>query len=103
MLKLHCTTCVESEAYARSECHAWGALVLYELPSVTLGVRPASFGYETVSIHPLFGYMTEAEGTVITPKGPIHVSWKNDGHSPELKYTLPEGMRSANDVDVCPS
>lgn len=26
MVKMHCTTCVESEAYSRSECHAWGGV-----------------------------------------------------------------------------
>lgn len=26
-----CTTCIEGENYARSECHAWGALALYEM------------------------------------------------------------------------
>lgn len=57
MVKLHCTTCVESEAYARSDCHAWGSLILYELPSITLGVRPAAPGYKKVRIAPVAGYL----------------------------------------------
>ena len=41
-----CTTCVEAEDYARSECHAWGALALYELPSVTLRRAPGAGLYD---------------------------------------------------------
>jgi hypothetical protein len=81
-----CTTCVESEGYARSECHAWGALALYELPSVILGVRPAAPGYETISVRPVPGYLTAASGLVHTPKGDLHVSWeKRQG---ELALTI---------------
>ena len=76
MISNHCTTCVESESYARSECHAWGALALYELPSVTLGIRPAAPGYKKISIHPIPGYLTHAEGMVKTPAGNVKVAWK---------------------------
>lgn len=71
MIKMHCTTCVESEAYSRSECHAWGALILYELPSITLGVRPAAPGYQKVRIAPVTGYLEYASGKVRTPVGDI--------------------------------
>jgi len=96
MVKQHCTTCVESEAYARSECHAWGALVLYELPSSVLGVRPASFGYKTVRISPLPGRLTQASGDVITPNGTVHVEWTLKNGKPEVSYTLPEGLSLQN-------
>lgn len=97
MLRQHCTTCVESEAYARSECHGWGALILYELPSVTLGVRPAAPGYAKVRIAPVPGYLTHASGTVCTPRGDIHVSWEMVDGALRLSYQLPEGM-SQDDV-----
>lgn len=101
MLRQHCTTCVEGEFYARSECHAWGALILYELPSVTLGVRPAAPGYQRVRIAPVPGYLTHAAGTVYTPRGSIQVSWTldEDGQM-QVQYTLPAGMDPA-DID-CP-
>ena len=75
MIANGCTTCVESEGYNRSECHAWGSLILYELPSVTLGVRPASPGYETVRVAPVPGYLDHAEGTVHIPRGDVRVAW----------------------------
>ena len=76
MVKNGCTTCVESQDYARSECHGWGALALYELPTVTLGVRPAAPGYGKISIRPVPGTLTHANGTVHTPRGEIGVAWK---------------------------
>lgn len=92
MVKMHCTTCVESEAYSRSECHAWGALILYELPCVTLGVRPAAPGYKKVRIAPVTGYLTEAEGVVKTPAGKIKVSWKIEDGAFKMDYEVPQNV-----------
>ncbi len=107
MIDNHCTTCVESEAYARSECHAWGSLILYELPSVTLGVRPAEPGYRKVKIAPVPGYLTGASGKVRTPIGDVKVSWKlaDPGSSPrksdqgrlQVEYCLPDGAEAVFD------
>ena len=44
MLENNLTTCVENETDARSDCHAWGALMCYELPVVMQGVRPIAPG-----------------------------------------------------------
>ncbi len=92
MVKMHCTTCVESEAYARSECHAWGALILYELPSITLGVRPAAPGYKKVQIAPVAGYLTNASGVVKTPVGNIRVSWKIEDGVFKIDYEAPRNI-----------
>ena len=94
MLKNHCTTCVESEAYARSECHAWGALALYELPGTILGVRPAAPGYEKIEISPVPGYLKYAEGTVKTPAGEVSVKWDCKDRNLNLEYQVPEKMKN---------
>ena len=93
MLDNHCTTCVESDGYARSECHAWGALALYELPSVTLGVRPAAPGYEKIEVRPVAGYLTHASGTVHTPKGEIQVSWTKEAGELNLTVDCDDRLR----------
>lgn len=94
MLANNCTTCVESESYARSECHAWGSLALYELPSVTLGVRPAAPGYQKIRIRPVAGYMSSASGIVSTPVGEVKVSWnKMEKNRMHLTYEAPEGIQ----------
>ena len=77
MVQNGCSTCVESPgSYARSECHAWGSLALYELPTVILGVRPAAPGYEKIEVRPVPGVLTSASGTVHTPRGDLNVTWK---------------------------
>lgn len=92
MLRLNCTTSIESEEYARSECHAWGALALYELPSAVLGVRPDEPGYKAVRIAPNPGHMTYACGKVKTPAGEIQVKWKKENGKIRIEYEAPEGM-----------
>ena len=76
MIANGCTTCVEAADYSRSECHAWGSLMLYELPSVILGVRPAAPGYEKIEVRPVPGVLTSASGTVHTPRGDLNVGWE---------------------------
>ncbi len=98
MLKQHCTTCIESDSYARSECHAWGALALYELPSVILGVRPAEPGYKSIRIVPVPGYMTHASGTVKIPGGEVRVCWTREDGELKVKYEVPQGVEVAEET-----
>lgn len=93
MVKNHMTTCVEDSVNGRSDCHAWGSLALYELPAVVLGVRPGKPGFETIRISPVRGYLTRAEGDVVTPKGMVHVRWHWDGTSMNVEAKGPENVR----------
>ena len=93
MVANHMTTCVESPGEtARSDCHAWSALILNELPAVTLGVQPAAPGYAAVRVKPVPGYLTHAEGRVLTPKGIIQVSWTLKNGKPDVKVEAPVGV-----------
>ena len=93
MLVKHSTTCIEDEVQERSDCHAWGALILYELPTVILGVRPGEPGYQSIVIRPQPGYLKEAEGDIITPAGMVHVHWiKNGDDKLLLEYNAPENV-----------
>ncbi len=76
MVDLHLTTWIENPNGARSDCHAWGALPLYEFPSVILGVRPLEPGFGTIGIQPQPGPLQFAEGSCITPHGAVHVKWR---------------------------
>ena len=93
MVRDNLTTCVENDTDARSDCHAWASLLCYELPAVTLGVRPTAPGFASIHIAPQMGALDAAKGDVITPKGIVHVEWTRgaDG-SCQLKYTLPDGI-----------
>jgi hypothetical protein len=95
MVERHCTTCVEAEFYARSECHAWGALALYELPSVVLGVRPAAPGYTRISVRPVPGYLHHASGKVHTPAGVPEVFWeKAEDERVHVKISCDDEVRA---------
>ena len=90
------TTVAESDVSPRSECHAWGALALYELPAVILGVRPAAPGFEKISVRPVPGYFTWAKGEAVTPKGMVLVEWKkNEAECLEGTVTADEAALSA--------
>ena len=60
MVENHLTTCVENDTDTRSDCHAWEALLCYELPAVILGVRPAALGFQKVRIEPQVGTFRRA-------------------------------------------
>lgn len=86
MLSEHMTTCVESPGEGRSDCHAWGATALYEIPAVILGIRPTKPGFTEASIHPLPGYLNWAKGTVATPRGEIYVEWRKESEKVKITY-----------------
>lgn len=86
MIKNHLTTCVEEPVTQRSDCHGWGALALYELPAVILGVRPTKPGFEEYEVKPMAGHFTWAEGEVITPKGMVKVRWKKKDGTMDIQY-----------------
>ena len=98
MLRDHLSTCVENNTDKRSDCHAWGSLMCYEIPSAILGVTPAAPGYRKVKIAPQFCKMNQASGDVITPQGYVHVTWekKEDGTC-KVEYQIPEGMELAEE------
>lgn len=96
MLRQNLTTCVEDPVAARSDCHAWGALILYELPSVTLGVRPIKPGFEEIEISPCAGHLDWARGEVITPKGLVKVVWAKSDNGIKLEYSVPDGVKVVN-------
>lgn len=75
MPKQHLTTCPEDPLLSRSDCHGWGALALYELPTAVVGVRPGKPGFEEIVVEPRTENLDWAEGTVPTPKGDVSVSW----------------------------
>lgn len=95
MVNYRCTTSIESEDYSRSECHAWGALALYELPSAILGVRPIEPGCGKIIVRPHTEYLEWARGTVKLPVGEIEVSWEKSQDSEECNISIkaPEGVK----------
>lgn len=67
MVKNHLTTSVEDNVNSRSDCHAWGALALYELPAVMLGMRPEKPGFADFKPTPVKGPFAWVKGETALP------------------------------------
>ena len=84
LLDLDCTTVPETPEYSRSDCHAWGALAIYEFSATVLGVRTENVAEKSVSIKPYIVGREYARGTVSTINGEVLVEWKKNGKSFEI-------------------
>lgn len=76
----------------RSDCHAWGALPLYEFTRCILGVKPGAPGWESIVIEPHTLTLPGANGRVTTPKGPVSVAWTNDENGFDIRVETPDGV-----------
>jgi alpha-L-rhamnosidase len=110
----HLTAWVEDPVSERSDCHAWGAIPLYDFPAEILGVKPHLPGYEVIEIAPKPGELKWARGKVPTAAGLISVAWEvKDGRfvlrvegpaGKPVVIVLPDGTRlpyeSAQTIEV---
>ena len=79
LISLNCSTIPETPTDSRSDCHAWGALAIYEFSATVLGVRTYDVSEKSVSIKPYIKGRESARGTVSSIGGDIYVSWKKNG------------------------
>ncbi len=93
MLDMHCTTWCENPGEPRSECHGWSSAPAYEFSAVILGVKPASPGFDTVTVKPYTETLDWAKGEVPTPHGKIYVEWHKENGKLSLDVSLPDGVR----------
>lgn len=95
LLDLHLTTVPETPFTPRSDCHAWGALMLFEGPARLLGVEPAQPGWQRIRIQPRCDYLPDAAGRAATPHGPVDIRWRktdDPGRPLELTAQCPAGI-----------
>jgi len=86
------TTWPEDPIHGRSDCHGWGSVPIYEFCAEILGVQPAEAGFAEILVAPQAVPLEWAKGTVITPRGPVRVSWRREGADIKLDATGPEGV-----------
>ena len=79
--------------------HAWGAAPANLLPRFVLGAQPLAPGWRRARVRPSPGALARAAGTIPTPRGPIHVEWRN-GSVFTLTLTVPPGMRAQVELPV---
>lgn len=88
---LNCTTIPETPDAPRSDCHAWGAIAIYEFAAVVLGVRTVSAADRKIRIAPRIDGRTYAKGTVYTGCGKVWVDWKIENGEFHLHIEAEEG------------
>ncbi|WP_308635166.1 alpha-L-rhamnosidase-related protein [Paenibacillus silvisoli] len=89
---LHLTAWVEDPVSERSDCHAWGALPLYEFPAELLGIKPLKPGFAEIGIAPVIGELGWAKGRASTPLGLVDVSWRREDDRFTIEINAPAGV-----------
>jgi alpha-L-rhamnosidase len=85
-------TPIETAEPTRSDCHAWAAHPLIHFYTLILGVRPSSFGFQSVVIAPQLGPLSHASGNLVHPQGgEISVAFRREGDRLRGQIKLPEG------------
>ncbi|NLU36104.1 MAG: family 78 glycoside hydrolase catalytic domain [Clostridiales bacterium] len=92
MLEKNLTTCPGDSGHERSDCSGRSALALYEFTRCILGVRPLEPGWTRIGIQPNVLSLPDFSGSVITPKGMVHVSWKVESGLLSISGQVPEGV-----------
>lgn len=73
LLESGATTWPEDPVTARSDCHGWSTIPIYEICHNILGVRPGAPGFASVLIEPGQWELGNAKGKVWTPEGCVRV------------------------------
>ncbi|WP_430905430.1 hypothetical protein [Maribacter sp. 2-571] len=88
-LSLGMTTFPEHGTESRSDCHAWSAHPLYELPALVAGISPSTPGFKTIMIRPQDNNLKAYSATVQHAKGTIRMVKKKPNR---YRITLPKGV-----------
>ena len=85
-------TTPEQPEPTRSDCHGWGAHPLYHYFASLLGIRPASFGFDSVEIAPMPGYLVSLSGRMVHPRGWIAADLHFENSHVRGDVSLPSGI-----------
>ncbi len=73
-------------------CHGWAAGPAFLLPAYVLGVQPLDKGWSKVAVKPHAADISEARGTLTTPRGPLRTSWRRSADEYETEVEAPDGI-----------
>jgi hypothetical protein len=83
----------------RSHCHAWSSAPVLFLNRIILGVYSTAPGSRAFEISPRLYDLDWAQGSIVTPHGPLDVSWQRAGNSLSIEIDAPAGV----EVEVVPN
>ncbi len=91
LIDQHCSTIPETPyPHTRSECHAWGAVALYEFTTMTLGVKLVDNSPRILLVSPRPQGSDHARGDVFTKWGKVHVEWEAKDGIFRLRLDTPD-------------
>ncbi len=90
MLKQNATTWFETPGEARSDCHGWSCVPLYEFTTKLLGISLTA--PNAVTIRPEQNGLSWAKGTLPLPAGNISVSWEQSDNGLHLMVKAPQSI-----------
>lgn len=89
-------TCIPEKPYnARSDCHGWGALPIYEFVRMFAGINRDRVGWKRVKICPHLMQIEELRGKVETPNGAIRFVYTKQNGRRTYRIILPPGMEGS--------
>jgi alpha-L-rhamnosidase len=88
-------TTTEAPEPSRSDCHAWGAHPHYHLFASLLGLRPASPGFRSVRLDPLWSLLKNVRGRMPHPKGEIRFDLHMSDDGPCGEVVLPPAINGS--------
>ncbi|MFA9376380.1 MAG: alpha-L-rhamnosidase C-terminal domain-containing protein [Lachnotalea sp.] len=92
LIDLDCTCCPEVPELARSECHAWSALPIFEMLRSMAGITGEDAGWEHVRVMPHLDYVPDLKGRAATPRGMIIFDYKKVNGTWEYELIMPDGL-----------
>lgn len=84
------TTLPETPEPTRSDCHAWGAHILYHYVTKFLGVKPLKPGCSEISVTPRLQQFSHISGRVTLPQGMLKISANTEKGTASIE--LPENV-----------
>lgn len=93
LIDMECTTIPETPENPRSECHAWGAVAIYEFTYMVLGVKEDD---ACILINPYIEGRTSAKGSVYTKHGKVYVCWEKTGE----KFKITAESESMAEINI---
>ena len=98
-------TLLERAEPSRSDCHGWGCHPYFHIAATLGGIRPGSFGFQSVNISPQLGPLHHLQAQMVHPMGKIEVEYHRTASAWLGKIKLPEGVsgnfyRSASDSAI---
>lgn len=90
LLEKGVTTWPEDPVTARSDCHAWSSVPVYEICHVLLGVKAGAPGFETIVVEPKLLELGSMQASVWTPRGMVYAERRvtQKVEAAELEYTF---------------